>query len=211
LLEHPRTNRNILLALEELSQNWISNKLKVREQDYPKVQSVKVREIETKDAAYVLSLRSDPNYNRHLSPVENSIPAQELYINSYKKQNIPSRSSYYFIIENVLKDIPCGTVRIYNFNGLSFEWGSWILDKNKTRHAALEIAIFVYSFAFQRLGFEYSEFEVNKLNKNVLSFHIKSGAEIISSDEQNFYFRFMRSQALEFVNRLKNIIQKNVR
>lgn len=186
-------------------------KLKNKADNYPKLRSIKVREIVKDDAAYILSLRSDKNYNQYISPVKNNILSQQLYIDSYYKQNTHIRSSYYFIIENVLRNIRCGTVRIYNFKGQSFEWGSWILDNNKTKYAALETAIFVYSFAFQQLDFECSVFEVNKFNTKVVSFHLKSGAEIISSDEHNFYFRISRSQALEFVQRWNDIINKDRR
>ncbi|MFT7257852.1 MAG: hypothetical protein ACI8VR_002912, partial [Candidatus Azotimanducaceae bacterium] len=114
-----------------------------------------------------------------------------------------ARSSFYFIIENKARNVRCGTLRLYNFNGDSFEWGSWILDENKTRYAAMETAIFVYEFAMLNLGFARSDFEVRKQNEKVVSYHLKSGAKIIAEDDVNFYFRIEKEVGLRFAATLR--------
>ena len=111
-------------------------------------------------------------------------------------------------MENSTTGKCCGTVRIYNFNEDVFEWGSWILDKNKSPSAAMETAILIYEFAFNVLGFDRSEFEVNKSNKKVVSYHIKSGAEIIREDEVNLYFLMRKEIGLQFTRASRNMLQE---
>ena len=81
--------------------------------------------------------------------------------------------------------------------------GLLILDSNKTRYAALETAILIYEFAFNTLGFRKSEFEVNKNNEKVISYHKKSGAVIIGEDDINYYFRIEKNVGLDFAQRLR--------
>jgi len=108
------------------------------------------------------------------------------------------RESLYLVLTNKRSRVRCGVVRLYNFKENSFEWGSWILDVNKTRYAAVETAILVYELGFKVFGFEESNFEVNKDNERVVSFHLKSGAKIVSEDEINFYFQMTEQAGLQF-------------
>ncbi|MDZ4304962.1 MAG: GNAT family N-acetyltransferase, partial [Pseudomonas sp.] len=94
--------------------------------------TVRLRLIEESDAEFVLKLRLDNNYNQFLSSVNPSIEAQREWINKYKGDE-QKGIQYYFIIER-LDGVPCGTVRLYDFKGNSFCWGSWILNEDKTRY-----------------------------------------------------------------------------
>jgi RimJ/RimL family protein N-acetyltransferase len=151
-----------------------------------KSKSIKFRLIAEEDAEFVLSLRLDSRYNSFLSEVGADLEAQKKWISSYKKDE-KSGVQYYFIIER-LDGIPCGTVRLYDFCGDSFCWGSWILNEDKTQYAALESAFLVYKFGFEELGFKKCHFDVMKGNQQVLSFHEKLGAVKTGEDESNFYF-----------------------
>ena len=112
--------------------------------------TVKLRLIEEQDAEFVLKLRLDDRYNQFLSSVNPSVEAQKEWIKQYKNDEVEG-IQYYFIIER-LDGTPCGTVRIYDLKEDSFCWGSWILNEDKTRYAALESAFLVYQFAFEHLG-----------------------------------------------------------
>lgn len=151
-----------------------------------------LRLIQPEDAAYVHALRSDPAYNRHLSEVRGTIEDQYRWIEAYKPREADLRELYY-VIER--KDgTRCGLVRLYDISADSFTWGSWILDHNKTRKAALESAVLVYIAAFDGLGLLKAQFDVRRDNANTLAFHRRFGATQTHDTDQDIYFIYQRSQ-----------------
>lgn len=163
--------------------------------------TVNFRFIEVSDAAFIHSLRIDEKYNRFISKVPPEQKKQEEFIQSYKEKE-KKGEEFYFIIER--KDgVPCGTVRLYNFKNGSFEWGSWILNQDKTKYAAVESAVLIYKIAFEALDFKESNFEVNKNNTGVINFHTRTGAQLKGEDEVNFYFKISRQEAMKFVADMK--------
>lgn len=153
--------------------------------------TITMRLIDVSDAKFILDLRLDDKYNKFLSKVDSSLESQIQWIQKYKMDE-EQKKQFYFIIENN-QGVPCGTVRIYDIRDDSFCWGSWILNENKTRYAAIESAILVYEFGFNVLGFNKSHFEVLKGNEKVISFHKKFGAVQVSEDEENIYFEITSS------------------
>ncbi|WP_288365937.1 GNAT family N-acetyltransferase [uncultured Marinobacter sp.] len=153
--------------------------------------TLKLRLVEESDAEFILSLRLDERYNAFLSSITPDIEAQKQWIKLYKYDEL-ARNQFYFIIERS-DGIPCGTIRVYDLRKDSFCWGSWILNQNKTRYAALESAFLIYEFGFKNLGFKKSHFDVMKGNKGVIKFHQRMGAVQIDEDEQNLYFEITKS------------------
>jgi RimJ/RimL family protein N-acetyltransferase len=76
-------------------------------------------------------------------------------------------------------------VRIYDFKKdiNSFCWGSWILNDNKTKYAALEAALLIYNFAFNELGFSQCHMDIRKNNEKVINFHKRFGVEIVGQTD----------------------------
>lgn len=148
--------------------------------------SIRLRFVEESDAEFILKLRLDEKYNQFLSSVSADVQSQKNWIKDYKLDEEAGKQ-YYFIIE-LLDSTPCGTVRVYDLKEDSFCWGSWILNEDKTRYAALESAFLVYKFGFEKLGYKKSHFDVMKGNEKVISFHEKMGAKKIDEDADNFYF-----------------------
>jgi len=153
--------------------------------------TLRLRLVEENDADFILSLRLDERYNAFLSAVPPDAEAQKQWIKKYKHDE-QAGNQYYFIIERI-DGGPCGTVRVYDLREDSFCWGSWILNQNKTRYAALESAFLVYEFGFEHLGFEKSHFDVMKGNKGVIKFHQRMGAVQTNEDEQNLYFEINKA------------------
>lgn len=149
-----------------------------------------MRLVEENDAKFILKLRLDGRYNQFLSDVNPDLQAQINWIREYKSDE-KRKKQFYFIIER-LDGTPCGTVRIYDFHQDSFCWGSWILNEDKTRSAAIESAFLVYEFGFDELGFVKSHFDVRKGNERVISFHRKMGAQQTGEDELNYYFEITK-------------------
>lgn len=157
--------------------------------------TVRLRLVTEQDAEFILQLRLDDKYNQFLSSVTPDLQSQKDWIRKYKDDE-QSKKQFYFIIER-LDGTPCGTVRIYDLRDESFCWGSWILNENKTRYAALESAFLVYQFGFEELGYEKSHFDVMKGNQKVISFHKKMGAIEVSSDDENYYFEIHKDSVDE--------------
>ncbi|AZE77579.1 GNAT family N-acetyltransferase [Pseudomonas synxantha] len=162
--------------------------------------TIKLRFIEDRDAEFVLTLRLDEKYNQFLSSVSPSIEAQREWIKKYKTDET-SGTQYYFIIERN-DGTPCGTVRLYDFKEDSFCWGSWILNEDKTRYAALESAFLVYKFAFEHLNMKKSHFEVRKGNERVISFHEKMGAINTGETELDLLFEITKEAVSHTKQRL---------
>lgn len=154
------------------------------------LKTIGLRLVEEQDAEFILSLRLDERYNRFLSGVTPDVEAQKAWIRKYKSDEAAGLQ-YYFIIER-LDGTPCGTIRIYDLRPDSFCWGSWILNDNKTRYAAIESALLIYEIGFEQLGFAKSHFDVMKGNEGVIAFHKRMGAEVVGEDEQNYYFEITR-------------------
>ncbi|MBW3530951.1 GNAT family N-acetyltransferase [Shewanella sp. NKUCC06_TVS] len=166
--------------------------------------SIRIRLVEESDAAFILSLRLDDNYNQFLSKVSADLDAQRDWITEYKKDEVGGKQ-FYFIIEK-LDGTACGTVRVYDLREDSFCWGSWILNEKKTRYAAIESALLVYEFGFRHLNLNNSHFEVMKENCKVISFHEKFGAKCIAEDSNNFYFTINKKDVADSFERFKALV-----
>lgn len=164
--------------------------------------TVKLRLVEESDAEFIVSLRVDEKYNKHLSAVTGDVDAQVNWIRRYKEDEA-NKQQFYFIIER-LDGVRCGTVRVYDFVGNSFSWGSWILNEQKTRYAAIESAFLVYSFGFEELGFERCHFEVRKGNERVISFHEKMGAAKTGETDLEYLFEITKPAVYESRARLQS-------
>ena len=167
--------------------------------------SIRLRFVEETDAEFILKLRLDEKYNQFLSAVTADLQSQKDWIKKYKSDE-KNKKQFYFIIER-LDGTPCGTVRVYDLKKDSFCWGSWILNEDKTRYAALESAFLVYKFGFEVLGFKKSHFDVMKGNERVISFHKKMGAVQTGEDEQNYYFEITNSAVYAMQEKLASKIQ----
>jgi len=149
-----------------------------------KSKTIYFRLVETSDAPFIHSLRVDKRYNQHLSIVDPDLSKQVEWIRNYKLKEALGKE-YYYIIHRNSDSLPIGTVRIYDCIGKneSFCWGSWILNENKTKYAALESAIMVYDFAFFELGYKRCHMDIRKENLKVIDFHKRFGVKIIGETE----------------------------
>jgi RimJ/RimL family protein N-acetyltransferase len=144
------------------------------------------------DADYVHALRTDSALNRHLSEVRGTAEDQRRWIEAYKVRENALRELYY-VIER--KDgTRCGLVRLYDIGAESFTWGSWVLDHNKTRKAALESAVLVYTAAFDGLGVPKAQFDVRRDNATTLAFHRRFGATETHETDSDIYFSYPRGR-----------------
>lgn len=159
---------------------------------YSRGKSIFFREVEITDAEFIVSLRTDPEKGKHLSVTSSDVEQQSRFISTYRE----SRTDFYFIISDWEWN-RLGTIRIYDIQGNSFCWGSWILTAAAPPHAAIESALLVYDYAFFSLHYSQSHFDVRKENVRVVDFHKRFGAVIIAEDQQNYYFKYDISAYIE--------------
>ena len=174
-----------------------------------KSKTIYLRLVELSDAAFINSLRIDKRYNQYLSVVNNNISVQEEWLINYKKKEKLGKEFYYIILRSS-DSLPIGTVRIYDFIGDkdSFCWGSWILNENKTRYAALETALLIYDFAFKDMKFKRCHMNIRKGNKKVLEFHKRFGVKIIGETKEDYLGYYFPEDYLKIRNNIKGVIDK---
>jgi len=141
------------------------------------------RDATVADAAFILSLRTDEEKARHLSAVSGALQDQQTWLERYAASN----DQAYFVIHH--DGAPIGTVRLYDPQGESFCWGSWILQSGCPGHAAMESALMVYAYAVDHLGFCRSHFDVRKGNERVWRFHERFGAQRIAETELDYLYQ----------------------
>ena len=141
------------------------------------------RDVSADDAAFVINLRIDEKKSRHLSKVSPDVSTQRAWLERYRLD----ASQAYFIIEH--KATPIGTVRLYDQQGESFCWGSWILIDACPSTAALESALMVYAYAQDFLKFESAHFDVRIANERVWRFHERFGAIRIGENGLDYFYR----------------------
>lgn len=154
--------------------------------------NLSLRLIQPEDAAYLHSLRTDPNYNSYLSSVTGTVEDQRKWIEMYKGREIDGTEYYYIIERN--DGMRCGVVRLYKITPEKFTWGSWILDRNKPPKAALESAILSFEAGFNILNIDIADIDVRVGNTRAEAFYRRLGMTEVHRDKQNIYFVYTREQ-----------------
>ncbi len=140
------------------------------------------RDASVDDAEFILSLRTDASKNRYLSSTSADVQQQRDWLTRYAADD----SQIYFII-CTLDGKPVGTVRLYDQQGDSFCWGSWIKSDDAPSGFGVESALIIYDFALQ-LGFQRSHFQVSKGNDGVISFHLRFGAVQVAEFDTEYHY-----------------------
>ena len=170
--------------------------------------TIHFRLVEVTDAQFIHSLRTNEKYNSHLSTIDDDETKQVEWIINYKERERLNKE-YYFIIQRNSDHLPIGTVRLYDFidNEQSFCWGSWILNENKSKYAALESAILIYDFAFFELGFIRCHMDIRKENLRVIDFHKRFGVKIIGETDADILGHYFVEDYLKIRESIKKIIE----
>jgi RimJ/RimL family protein N-acetyltransferase len=170
---------------------------------------VSLKTVEESDAGFILKLRTNPELNKHLSQVEDSLENQINFIKKYKDRE-KEKIEYYFIIQ--YKNNPVGTVRIYNIDYAksTFTWGSWMVEKGNPGEVALSSAYMSYYFAFNYLNLDTALFDCRIDNNKALSIY-KAFASAIKSDSINHYFEFKKKDLSKFIDNFESRISLKIK
>lgn len=145
-----------------------------------------LRDARKEDAAFILSLRTDAGKSRFLSRTSSDLAQQEAWLERYAADD----GQIYFIIED-RAGAPVGTVRLYDRQGDSFCWGSWILQAGAPPQYAIESALLVYEVGLAQ-GFTGAHFDVRKGNESVWKFHERFGAVRTGETAEDYLFTISR-------------------
>ncbi|MBV9931621.1 MAG: GNAT family N-acetyltransferase [Alphaproteobacteria bacterium] len=148
---------------------------------------LRLREAGAADAAFILRLRRDPRYGRHLSATDDDLARQIAYVEACQADP----GQIYFLIER-LDGRAVGTVRLYDRRGDSFCWGSWILSDQKPAYAAIETTLLVYHYALA-CGFKAAHGEMRRANAAVWRFHEHYGGVRTGEDEETVSYAIDRA------------------
>ncbi|MEI7698939.1 MAG: GNAT family N-acetyltransferase [Planctomycetia bacterium] len=135
------------------------------------------------DAPFILGLRLDPAKGRHLSVTPSDLQLQIQWLENYRSD---TSQLYYVILDPGQRQV--GTVRLYDQQGDSFCWGSWILIDGVPAGYSVESCLMVYQLAL-RLGFRNSHFSVRRENTSVCRFHEQFGASRVSEHDDEFRYQ----------------------
>ncbi|MFT5795953.1 MAG: RimJ/RimL family protein N-acetyltransferase [Ulvibacter sp.] len=150
--------------------------------------NIHLRLVEISDAEFIIELRLKKG--KFLSDTDDNIEKQKEWISQYKERE-KNKKEYYFIIGGE-GGKRLGTVRVYGIVDNSFCWGSWLVSNEAPKSSAIESAMLLYSFTFNKLKFKKSYFDVRKGNVSVARFHKRFGATVIKEDEENYFFVLTR-------------------
>jgi hypothetical protein len=161
------------------------------------------RLVQETDAAFILSLRTDSNRNKHLSPTDNSLDNQVQWLRAYKEREARGKEYYFIYTDEQQHD--AGLFRLYNINGNTVTAGSWLSKPGIEAFTALKADLYVSVLIFKILQFETCLIDVRNDNKKVLKYH-KMFFTQTGEDEQNIYLTMNNAGFEKKYKFLMNII-----
>jgi len=140
------------------------------------------------DAAFIWQLRRNAARNAYMSPTSAELADQQAWLARYAQDDAQA----YFLITQQDSGEPLGTVRLYDAQGESFCWGSWMMVPGAPATAAMESALIVYHYALS-LGFRAAHFEVHVDNAPVRRFHERFGAQCSGQRDDQLQYELAAS------------------
>ena len=130
---------------------------------------VELRYARLEDAEAILSIRQDPSLTKYLPRLDITVDQQKKWLLDQQAR----KGDYYFIVWR--KDIPIGTIRVYNVCGVEGETGS-IAIRGKA-YENQEAKLLCDTFAYETLGLKKTHNIVRADNKAIIKFVENFGVE----------------------------------
>lgn len=159
-------------------------------------EDILVRLCDVQDAEFLLKIRTDNG--QYLSPTSGKLQDQVSWLKDYKSRERKALE-YYFIIEE--KGVEIGCVRLYNidYQGKSFTFGSFIVDKRLSINKLSPVIamIKVFDFAFDKLKLEDCFFDCRVDNLRANHFYQKFGAVKIGQDRVDIFYKYTKKDHIK--------------
>jgi RimJ/RimL family protein N-acetyltransferase len=166
--------------------------------------SIRLRNVAPSDADFIVMIRTNEKKGRFISATSRDVSKQKKWLEDY----LTSKGQAYFLITD-LDNNPLGTVRMYDQQGDSFCWGSWVVAEDAPSHCAIESALLVYTYALN-LGFKSAHFDVRKGNLSVIKFHERFGAERTGETDEDFLYTISKEKILSTLEKYKKYLPEKV-
>ena len=163
------------------------------------------RFVEIDDASFILSLRTNPKLNQHISHTINDLELQKEWIRKYKEREA-NKKEFYFICQDENKSV-YGLIRIYNIDRNSFEVGSWLFAENSPEGMSIKADILCKEIGFEKLNLDYCRFEVRKKNKKADQYYSLYKPSLVREDQDNNYYLLTRESFYDEKNKLLHLLQ----
>ena len=157
---------------------------------------LKVRLVNEDDAAFIVSLRSDPDKTKYMITLDNNIESQKEWIKEYKKREREGLD-YYFIYSNNM-DIPIGVNRIshIDFKERIAKTSSWIAIKGLINET-FKMSVIQSEIAFNILGLETTWCDIHKENKKVVKIFEKFNYKFKDTGTKFYHLYVTKNQFLK--------------
>ncbi|MEW5562708.1 GNAT family N-acetyltransferase [Enterobacter asburiae] len=169
-----------------------------------KGRTIRLRNVAPSDAEFIVNIRTNDKKGRFISATSGDVSKQRKWLEDY----LISQGQAYFLITD-FDDTQLGTVRMYDQQGDSFCWGSWVVAEAAPSHCAIESALLLYTFALD-LGFERAHFDVRKGNLSVIKFHERFGAERTGETEEDFLYSISKEKILSTLAKYRKYLPEKV-
>jgi len=157
------------------------------------------------DAAFIVALRTDEKKRRYISATSARIDRQREWLARYAADDTQA----YFIVETAGGD-PMGTVRLYDPQGDSFCFGSWVMRPGAPAGCAIESVLLLYHYALDELGFSRSRFSVRKANRSVWHFMESFGGRRVAEDDLDYHYETDRESVTRSFRRYARYLPRPI-
>ncbi|EKM0362637.1 GNAT family N-acetyltransferase [Cronobacter turicensis] len=169
-----------------------------------KGKNIILRNAQPDDAEFIVNIRTDAKKGRFISSTSSDIEKQREWLQSYLQSN----GQAYFVITD-MDGNSLGTVRLYDQQGNSFCWGSWVITDSAPSNTAIESALLVYHYAL-KTGFSKAHFDVRKGNASVIKFHERFGAKRTGETELDILFEISKEAIQNSMEKYKKYLPTEI-
>lgn len=150
-----------------------------------------LRPVQAEDAAFIVSLRTNPQLSRYISATDSSVESQRKWIEGFL-QRANRGLEYYFIVCD-LEGTSWGTVRLYDIKNQECTGGSWLMTQGSPLSASFESYLAPMFLAFEILQLNVMHIDVRRDNKRVWRWHESCGAVFVRETDIDRYYDYPRA------------------
>ena len=163
-----------------------------------------LKEVNLKDANYILKLRTDKLLSKYINPTPKNIKKQYEWLKKYLHRR-KNKKEYYFIFQIKKKTLyeNLGFARIVKIKNDTFHFGGWILQRNTKPWIALECCLSIYEYAFNYLNYKKCLLWINLNNIDVIKYHKFLGAKFLKKDKKEIFLKFDTKNYIKLKSKFK--------
>ena len=164
-----------------------------------------VRFVNADDAEFIVRLRTDEKLGRFIHATDDDTDKQKEWIRAYKARESKG-TDYYFMFEKPV-GVRLGVCRIYDIHDHDFTIGSWVFSPDAPMGAAILGDIITREIAFELFPDSTLLFDVKRENLNVNRYQAFYKPELISEDDDTYYYRCFRSNFEKYKQRFLRMLK----